>query len=205
MVPAAYRTMGQYGLMPKAMLAPGYFVKAVSGPNVVIPAGAALVLGVGGRLFFGGKTSLWTGIASLGLLGVAAWGVRNNWMALWAEEADKGPAQAGARVGESVAQTARKISANPESAADSDKRQVLINHSCYENARRANARVWWWDRVRDPLADCGLTEAQRDDMLTAFKQISRTDRARLSTAYRSPHGSLKDLGDPNVPWAGGAV
>ena len=195
-----YAAYGDTSTLMKAALAPGYFVKAVNAPNVLVPGGAALVLGVGGRLFFGGKANLWTGLASLGLLGYAAYSISENFKALWAEEADKGPAQAGAIVGTTVANTAVKIAQGTAAITDQDRQQVLANYSCYENARLANAKAWWWDRVRDPLKDCGLTPDQLTKVKAGFAKISRTDRARINAAYRSPYGSLKHLGDPSVPW-----
>lgn len=197
---------GQTSTLMKTALAPGYFVKAVNAPNVIVPGASALVLGLGGRFFLGGKANLWTGLASLGLLGLAAYGVSQNFKALWAEEADKGPAQAGLIVGKTVTATNREIlkkAERGEPPLDTEAVQTLANYACYENARLANAKTWWWNRVRDPVRDCGQTPEDIPLLKKAFDAIPRTTRSRLNAAYRSPYGSLKHLGDPNVPWNGG--
>lgn len=177
---------------------------AVTQSNVMVPAAVGLAVGVGGQVAgLTGAVRNVTGIAALGALAWAAWRAYQNWKDLNPEEVGGvGPAASGARVGESVAATAvavtQKVAAGG-AMTDSERRQILASFSCYENASRARANEGWWAKlmggtVRNPLADCGLTAAQRDAMLAAFNAIPKIDRVRLMPSTFGPGGALEDLG-----------
>lgn len=193
---ATLRNPGMYGGVTESLTA----LSAVTQANVLAPAAIGLAVGLGGQVAgLTGTVRNATGIAALGALGWAAWKAFQNWRELNPEEVGGvGPAQAGARVGESVAATAiRAVSAS--AMTDSEQRQVLASYSCYENARRAQAKEGWWARltgstVRNPLADCGLTSAQLVAVTAAFNKISKTDRVRHMPGTFGPGGALEDLG-----------
>lgn len=192
---ATLRNPGMFGV---AEIATSF--AALGSANVLAPAGLGLAIGLGGQVAgLSGTARNLTGFAALGAIGWAAWQAYRNWRAMNPEEVGGvGPAQAGARVGESVAAVAIQA-VQAESMTDAQRRQILASFSCYENAKRAQAKEGLWARftgstVRNPLADCGLTQAQATAVQAAFAKISIVDRVRMMPGTFGPGGPLDDLG-----------
>lgn len=136
-----------------------------------------------------------TGLASLGLLGFAAVNFVIQYRQISEELKNAGAAAVGPATVKGVMSDVNTVLKDGAAATDSAKKGVLLQFSCYENARRTDT---WWGRLRgtarDPLKDCGMTSAQAALLKDAFSKISKPDRQRLGGAIYKPGGSLEDLG-----------